>query len=85
MQANNTKLKSRLTEMEGRSRRNSVHLIGLSEGIEGPQPSGFFVQLLQDIFGLEALPSPPELDRPHRSFAPKPGPSIFIDTITRNW
>lgn len=74
LQADNTKVKSRLTEMEGRSRRNNVRLIGLPEGIEGPQPSGFFSQLLQDVFGPDTFPSPAELDRAHRSLAPKPGP-----------
>lgn len=74
LQADNAKLRSRLTEMEGRSRRNNVRLIGLPEGIEGPRPSEFFPKLLQDVFGPDTFPSPPELDRAHRSLAPKPGP-----------
>ena len=53
LQADNTKLKSRLTEMEGISRRNNIRLIGLPKGTEGLQTSRFFLQLLQDVFGLD--------------------------------
>lgn len=69
-----TKLKAKLADLEGRSRRANVQLIGIQENIEGPQPSKFFAQLLQDVFGQDIFPSPPELDRAHRSFAAKPGP-----------
>ncbi|KAJ4941916.1 hypothetical protein JOQ06_011788 [Pogonophryne albipinna] len=37
-----------------------------------PRPTAFFSQLLVDVFGKEVLSSPPELDRAHRSLAPKP-------------
>lgn len=42
LQACNEKLKAKLTDMEGRKRRNNVRIVGLPEGIEGPQPSKFF-------------------------------------------
>lgn len=69
LQADSAQLKAKLTELEGRNRRNNVRLIGLREGIEGPQPSKFFSQLFQDVFGQDTFPSPPELDRAHRSEA----------------
>lgn len=74
LQADNTKLRAKLADLEGRSRRSNVRLIGIAESSEGPQPSKFFSQLLQDVFGRDIFPSPPELDRAHRSLAPKPGP-----------
>lgn len=70
--ADNIKLRARLAELEGRSRRGNVRLIGLPENIEGPQPTKFFSQLLQEVFGRDVFPSPPELDRAHRSLAPRP-------------
>ncbi|KAK7898159.1 hypothetical protein WMY93_019012 [Mugilogobius chulae] len=73
LQASNDKLKARLVDMEGRHRRSNARLVGLPEGIEGTQPSKFFAQLLQVVFGPDIFPSPPELDRAHRSSAPKPG------------
>lgn len=74
LQTDNQKLKARLTDLEGRSRRRNVRLVGLPEGIEGPRPTGFFSQLLKEAFGEEVFSSAPELDRAHRSLAPKPGP-----------
>lgn len=73
LQDDNTKLRAKLTDLEGRNRRGNVRLIGIAENSEGPQPCKFFSQLLQDVFGRDIFPSPPELDRAHRSLAPKPG------------
>lgn len=73
LQADSIKLTVKLTELEGRHRRCNIRLIGLPEGIEGPQPSKFFSQLIQDVFGQDTFPSPLELDRVLRSLAPKPG------------
>lgn len=74
LRSDNIKLKAKLSELEGRSRRGNVRLIGILENVEGPQPTKFFSQLLQDVFGRDIFPSPPELDRAHRSMAPKPSP-----------
>lgn len=70
----NAKLKAKLTDLEGRSRRNNIRIIGLPENIEGPRPTAFFSQLLFEVLGDGVLTSPPELDRAHRSLASKPGP-----------
>lgn len=74
LQADNAKLKNKLADLEGRSRRGNVRIIGIPENTEGTQPSKFFAQLFQDVFGRDVFPAPPELDRAHRSLAPKPGP-----------
>ena len=50
---------------------------GLSVYLKAPKadnPVSFFSQLLRDVFGHDTFPSAPELDRAHRSLAPKPGP-----------
>lgn len=74
LRAANEKLKAKLSDIESRNRRCNARFIGLQEGIEGPHPSKFFSQMLQDVFGRDVFPSPPELDRAHRSLAPKPAP-----------
>lgn len=68
----NASFKAKLADLEGRSRRQNLRIVGLPESIEGPRPSEFFSQLLVDVLGKDILPSPPELDRAHRSLAPKP-------------
>lgn len=74
LQKDNELLKLKVADLEGRSRRQNIRIIGLPESIEGPRPSTFFSQLLVDVLGTEVLTSPPELDRAHRSLAPKPAP-----------
>lgn len=74
LQTNNQRLQAKLTDLEGRSRRSNVRLVGLPEGIEGAQPTKFFSQLLKEALGEAVFPTAPELDRAHRSLAPKPGP-----------
>ena len=43
--------------------------MGLPEGTEGPRPTEFTAQLLQDILGLD---NKPMLDRAHRTLRAKP-------------
>lgn len=74
LQKDNEQLKLKVSDLEGRSRRQNVRIIGLPESIEGPRPTKFFSKLLADVFGTDVLASPPELDRAHRSLAPKPAP-----------
>lgn len=66
------KLKVRLTDLEGRSRRCNVRLIGVPESIEGARPTTFFSKFLVDVLGRDVLSSPPELERAHRALKPKP-------------
>ncbi|KAK7893048.1 hypothetical protein WMY93_022200 [Mugilogobius chulae] len=74
LRADNDKLRAKVTDLEGRNRRNNVGLMELPEDIEGPQPSKFFARFLQEVFGPDMFPSPPELDHAHRSLAAKPRP-----------
>lgn len=68
------KLAVKTADLESRSRRNNIRIIGLPESIEGPRPTEFFSNLLVELLGDEVLHSPPELDRAHRSLVAKPRP-----------
>ncbi|KAL7849537.1 hypothetical protein SRHO_G00211600 [Serrasalmus rhombeus] len=70
--ADNAKLKAKVLDLEGRSRRYNLRLIGLPESIEGTRPTVFFSNLLVEVLGKDVLPSPPELERAHRALRDKP-------------
>ena len=63
-------LNAKCEDLEGRSRRNNIRLIGILEDVEGPNPTEFVSGLLQDILSLDKKPI---LDRAHRSLREKPG------------
>lgn len=71
---NNAKLTAKTIDLESRSRRNNIRIIGLPESIEGPRPTSFFAELLAEVLGDQILQSPPELDRAHRTLNAKPQP-----------
>ncbi|KAJ3594916.1 hypothetical protein NHX12_004222 [Muraenolepis orangiensis] len=66
------RLKDKNIDLEGRSRRNNLRIIGLPESIEGPQPTSFYSEVLVKMFGDQVLQTPPGLDRAHRTLAAKP-------------
>lgn len=70
----NAKLIAKTVDLESRSRRNNLRIVGLPEAVEGPRPTTFFAELLVEVFGDQTLQSPPELDRAHRTLAAKPQP-----------
>lgn len=72
LRKDNEWLRAKVSDLEGRSRRQNFRIMGLPESIEGPRPTIFFSQLLVEVFGDHILSSPPELDRAHRTPAPKP-------------
>ena len=62
-------LADKCLDLEGRSRRQNIRLIGIEEGVEGKNPRQFCATILKEILDLEDTP---RLDRGHRSLAPKP-------------
>ncbi|KAG5280126.1 hypothetical protein AALO_G00085250 [Alosa alosa] len=70
----NAKLQAKVLDLEGRSRRNNIRIIGLPESIEGSRPTEFFAGLLVEVLGEQVLTSTPELDRAHRALTSKPSP-----------
>ncbi len=69
---NYTKLKAKTSDLDGRSQRNNIRIIGLPESVEGPRPTVFFSEMLLEVMGEQVLSSPPELDRAHRALVAKP-------------
>lgn len=63
------RLDDRCEDLEARSRRNNIRVLGVPEGLEGPRVTDFVAQLLQDLLGLEEKPV---LDRAHRTLREKP-------------
>ncbi|KAI4832857.1 hypothetical protein KUCAC02_015801 [Chaenocephalus aceratus] len=72
--ASNAKLRAETADLEARSRRKNIRLLGLPESMEGPRPTAFFSDLLPQLLGDQILPTSPELVRAHRSLAAKPKP-----------
>lgn len=72
-------LSEKCEDLEGRSCRNNLRIIGLREGAEGPRPTDFIADPLHDALQLEERPL---LDRAHRflQLRPQPGerPRPFI-------
>lgn len=69
----NAELKRKLDDLESRSKRQNVRVLGLPENSEGKDARAFMTEMLTRLLG-DLLSGPPELDRVHRSLQPKPGP-----------
>ena len=70
----NARLAAKTADLESRSRRDNIRIIGLPESIEGPRLTTFFSDMLVELLGSQILPTPPELDRAHRTLVAKPPP-----------
>ena len=66
LQTENRRLVDKVDDLENRSRRPNMRIIGLPEGVEGSDAVGFVAGLLSEALGQECLPTPPVLDRAHR-------------------
>lgn len=65
------KLISKSEDLEGRSRRLNIRIIGISEGVEGSIPWDFVAGLLQEVLSLEVKPL---IDGTHRTLRRRPNP-----------
>ncbi|KAM7398694.1 hypothetical protein PAMA_006548 [Pampus argenteus] len=75
LEAQNKSLLDRLEDLENRSRRVNLRIINIPEGSEkGLDPVQFISDLLMESLGPDIFTNPPEIERAHRSLAPKPGP-----------
>lgn len=66
------KLQDKCTDLESRSRRQNLRIIGIAEGAENNNPTHFVTKFLVEVLGKENFGSPIVIDRAHRSLAPKP-------------
>ncbi|KAK1899514.1 LINE-1 retrotransposable element ORF1 protein [Dissostichus eleginoides] len=64
-------LQNRLTDQEGRNRRNNIRIFGLTEGAEGTSATQFIERLLTTELSLPAE-SDLQIQRVHRSLMPRP-------------
>ena len=68
-------LKAKCEDLESRSRRNNVRVVGLREDIEGSQPATSMAKLLHETLQMDSLPV---IDQANRSLRPKPKTLIII-------
>ena len=66
----NVALKAKLEDLESRSKRQNLRVLGLPENTEGKDPRDFMAKMFHTLLG-GSLSEPPELDRAHRSLQPK--------------
>ncbi|ROI65362.1 LINE-1 retrotransposable element ORF1 protein [Anabarilius grahami] len=71
LQTDHAKLAAKIADLESRSRRNNIRVIGVPESVEGPQPTAFCAKILEEVFG-GVLDSPVECERAHRALASIP-------------
>lgn len=68
LKAQNTGLLDRLENLENRSHRSNLRILNIPEGSEdGKDCTTFISELLKEAMGADVFPTPPELDRAHRS------------------
>uniref|UniRef100_A0A087XWP3 L1 transposable element RRM domain-containing protein n=1 Tax=Poecilia formosa TaxID=48698 RepID=A0A087XWP3_POEFO len=63
-----------LDDLEGRSRRQNIRIVGLKEGVEG-RPAEFVSKFISELLGQDNFPKPVKIDRAHRALRPKPLPN----------
>lgn len=72
LQKDYNKLHEKYIDLENRSRRQNLRVVGISEDTEEGNPSRFVAEFFTDALGKENIESPIVIDRAHRTFAPKP-------------
>ncbi|MGH0121947.1 UNVERIFIED_CONTAM: hypothetical protein FKN15_004807 [Acipenser sinensis] len=72
LSSENNKLRAKIDDLENRSKRNNLRVIGVLEGIEEGRPTEFMSSFLNKLFVQIGLDSLPALDRAHCSAAQKP-------------
>lgn len=68
----NGSLKLKVDDLEGRSRRNNIKIIGIPEKEEEGRPTEFVEALLPKLLGEENFQSPVVIDRAHRILGRQP-------------
>lgn len=56
-------------DLENRGRRNNIRIVGLTEGVEGDNPTQFFESWLPKILNIQTKTGRIKLERAHRSLA----------------
>lgn len=66
MRAENTALRLKMTDLEARSRRQNIKIVGLPEKIENGRPTEFVTEFILELLGAGNFTKPLEVDRAHR-------------------
>ncbi|CAL9691562.1 unnamed protein product [Knipowitschia caucasica] len=67
-----SELQAKTEDLENRSRRNNLRIIGLPENSEGRDATAFMSQFFVEVLQDPSFTRPPELDRAHRALRAKP-------------
>lgn len=70
--ADHKKLQEKCIDLENRSRRQNIRIIGIPETAENNKPTDFVAKFLSKILGEDNFDGPILVDRAHRSLAPRP-------------
>lgn len=62
--------RAKLDDLEARSRRQNIRIVGIKEKAEEGKPTDFVAKLLPELLGREHFNKPIKVDRAHRSFKP---------------
>lgn len=85
LQTENTRLRAKTNDLEGRSRRNNIKIVGIPEGEEKGRPTEFISAIFPTLLGESHFPKPVVIDRAHRTLQPKPAegarPRTFIARV----
>lgn len=66
LEAANKALQEKVIDLESRSRRQNIKIIGLPENMENGRPADFVSQLFPTLFGRQHFSKPVKVDRAHR-------------------
>lgn len=66
LQDENSSLKKKLDDLENRSRRSNLRVVGIPENLEGSDPVKFMTEFFLEVLGAEFFSGPLLLSRAHR-------------------
>lgn len=67
-----TQQQTKLLDLEARSRRHNIKIVGIKENSEEGRPTEFVSKLIPELLGKQHFPYPLKVDRAHRTLWPKP-------------
>lgn len=72
MKKSNERLLTKIDDIEGRSRRNNIKIVGIPEDEEKGRTTDFIAGLIPKLLGVSSFAKPVIVDRAHRIPVPKP-------------
>lgn len=66
VESENKALREKVIDLEARSRRQNIKIVGLPEKIENGRPTEFLTKFIPDLLGASNFSKPLEVDRAHR-------------------